>query len=319
MNNKAVYIDTITEGMEKLILSICPEEIDLHFLNPKYGKKGDPAECAFILASVAPVTKAMIESAPELKLIQSCGAGFNNVDMETAVKRGVIMANAAGQNNTSTAEMAIALMLACYRRLSFVDRRVKLGEWHTFTYRHDSYELRGKTVGVIGSGACGKAVMERLAGWMVNILYYDPIRMSPENEAKYNAKYVDLDTLFRESDIVSLHCPLTKETRGLVNMERIKTMKPTSIIINEARGAVINEPDLIQALEEGLIWGAGLDCWEKEPLDVNNPLLKMDKVITTSHLGAATKETVERVFSVAFGNVLRVYHGERPINIVNGL
>lgn len=319
MGNIILYMDKHTEGMERVLLDICPPELDLRFQYPCIGKAGTVEEADFIISTVVPVTREMMDRAPNLKLLQQAGAGYNHFDIKAAAEKGIYVANAPGENASTTAEMAIALMLACYRRLSMVDRRVKQGEWHTFTWRHDSYELRGKTVGIVGSGACGRNVMKRLAGWDLNIIYYDPYRLSSELEEAYEARYVDLDTLFRESDIVSLHCPLTDETRGLVNKERLSVMKPGAIIINEARGAVINEPDLIEALENNVIWGAGLDCWEQEPINPDNPLLKMEKVVTTSHLGASTRETMERCFGKAFDNAVRILHGERPVSVVNGL
>lgn len=318
-DNVIVYLDKHTEGMERVFLDICPKELDLRFIHPCIGKQGKVEDANFIMATVAPVTREMIESAPGLRMIGMPGAGFNHIDIKAAAEKGIYVVNAAGQNSTTTAEMTIALMLACLRRLCMIDRRVKQGEWHTFTWRHDSYELLGKTVGLVGSGSCGRAVMERLQGWGVNIIYYDPYPMSTELEEKYHAKSVDLDTLFKESDIVSLHCPLNDSTRGLINKHYLSLMKPNAIIVNEARGAVVNEPDLIEALQNGTIWGAGLDCWEKEPLDPNSPLLQMEKVITTSHLGGSTREAMERCFGMCFDNAVRVLHGERPNNIVNGL
>lgn len=319
MNNKLIYLDKHTEGMEQVLIDICPKEIDLRFQYPCVGKAGTVEEADFIMSTVYPVTREMIESAKNLKLVHMPGAGFNHIDIKAAAEKSVFVANSAGENASTTAEMAIALMLCCYRRVSAIDRRVKQGEWHTFTYRHDSYELRGKTVGVVGSGACGRNVMKRLQGWDVEIIYSDPYRMTEENEKLLNARYVDLDTLFREADIVSLHCPLTDETRGMVNKERLNTMKRNAIIINEARGAVINEPDLIEALQKGVIWGAGLDCWEKEPLDPKDPLLQMEKVITTSHLGGSTREAMCRCFGKGFDNAVKILHGERPDGVVNGL
>lgn len=318
-DNVLVYLDKHTEGMERVFLDICPKEIDLRFQYPMVGKKGSIEEANYILATVHPVTREMMDSAPGLKLVGMPGAGFNHIDVKAAAEKGIYVINASGQNSTTTAEMTICLMLACYRRLCMVDRRVKKGEWHTFTYRHDSYELRGKTIGIVGAGVCGRDVMQRLQGWDVNIIYSDPFPMKPEFEEKFHAKRVDMETLFREADIVSLHCPLTDSTRGLVNKHYLSLMKPRAIIVNEARGAVVNEPDLIEALQNETIWGAGLDCWEKEPLDPESPLLNMEKVITTSHLGGSTREAMERCFGMCFDNVLRVMNGERPNNIVNGL
>lgn len=208
-------------------------------------------------------------------------------------------------------------MLACMRRLSQIDSLVKKGEWHSWTWRHDQYELRGKTIGIVGGGAIGKGVMQRLQGWDCTLIYSDPYRMPIEKEQELHCEYVDLDTLLERSDVVSLHCPLTNETRGLMGAEQFKKMKKNAIIVNEARGAVIDDAALVEALRTGEIWGAALDVWEKEPLDPEDPLCKFEKVITTSHLGAATRETVIRCFGIGYDNILRAMKGEELVNRVN--
>lgn len=156
--------------------------------------------------------------------------------------------------------------------------------------------------------------MQRLQGWDCKLIYSDPYRMPEEMEKKLNCEYVSLETLLRESDVVSLHCPLTEQTRGMIGKEQLAMMKPNAIIVNEARGAVIDDKALVEALQNGTIWGAAIDTWEKEPLDPNDPLVKMEKVITTSHLGAATRETVIRCFSIGYQNILRQIHGEELVN-----
>ena len=176
-------------------------------------------------------------------------------------------------------------------------------------------ELRDKVIGVVGGGNIGRMVLQRLQGWECkDFLYYDPYPMPKELEEKLHCRRVDLETLLRESDVVSLHCPLTKDTRGLIGEEQFNMMKPNAIIVNEARGAVIDDKALVKALEEGKIWGAAIDTWEKEPLDPNDPLVKMEKVITTSHLGAATRETVVRCFGVGYDNIMRMRRGEELRN-----
>ena len=182
MNNTAVYIAKPSPGMEQVMIDLCPPEIDLKFLHPTNGKQGTLEEASVLLVNSVKVTAEVMDQAPNLRLIQTCSAGFNNIDLEAAKARNLIVANCAGENGTTTAEMAIALMLATYRRLCQVNNLMKKGEWHQFTWRHDSYELRGKTVGIIGAGFCGRAVMQRLAGWEVNIIYSDPYRMPVDVE-----------------------------------------------------------------------------------------------------------------------------------------
>lgn len=271
----------------------------------------------YILASIRKIGKEEIDSAAGLKLIHVPATGYNHVDIAYANSKGIPVCNSRGENATTTAEFTIALMLACMRRLSQIDSLVKKGEWHSWTWRHDQYELRGKTVGIVGGGAIGKEVMKRLQGWDCRLIYSDPFRMPIELEQKYDCEYVSFESLLEQSDVVSLHCPLTAQTRGMMGKEQFKLMKKNAIVVNEARGAVIDDAALVEALETGEIWGAALDVWEKEPLDPNDPLCKFEKVITTSHLGAATRETVIRCFSIGYENIMNDINNKPLINIVD--
>lgn len=317
--NVVLYCEKLpTEGMETLIMELCPPELDLRFLYPvKNGKKGDFKDANYILASIRKIGKEEIDSAAGLKLIHVPATGYNHVDIAYANSKGIPVCNSRGENATTTAEFTIALMLACMRRLSQIDSLVKKGEWHSWTWRHDQYELRGKTVGIVGGGAIGKEVMKRLQGWDCRLIYSDPFRMPIELEQKYDCEYVSFESLLEQSDVVSLHCPLTAQTRGMMGKEQFKLMKKNAIVVNEARGAVIDDAALVEALETGEIWGAALDVWEKEPLDPNDPLCKFEKVITTSHLGAATRETVIRCFSIGYENIMNDINNKPLINIVD--
>lgn len=320
MAKTVLYCEKLpTEGMETLIAQLCPPELDLRFLYPvKNGRKGDFEQADYILASIHKIGPQEIDRAKDLKLIHVPATGYNHIDIEYARSRGIPVCNSAGENASTTAEFTIALMLACMRRLSMIDSRCKKGEWHSWTWRHDQYELRDKVIGIVGGGAIGRMVLKRLQGWdCKDLLYYDPYPMPEELERQLHCRRVELDTLLRGSDVVSLHCPLTAQTRGLIGREQFSLMKPNAIIVNEARGAVIDDKALVEALEEGKIWGAAIDTWEKEPLDPEDPLVKMEKCITTSHLGAATRETVIRCFSKGYENILRQINGQELINRVN--
>ena len=315
-DNVVLYCEKLpTEGMETLIMELCPPELDLRFLYPvKNGKKGDFADANYILASIHKIGKDEIDAATGLKLIHVPATGYNHVDIAYAHEKGIPVCNSRGENATTTAEFTIALMLACMRRLSQIDHLVKKGEWHSWTWRHDQYELRGKTVGIIGGGAIGREVMKRLQGWDCRLIYSDPYRMPVEMEQQLHCEYVDQDTLLEQADVVSLHCPLTAQTRGMMSTEQFKKMKKNAIIVNEARGAVIDDAALVEALRTGEIWGAALDVWEKEPLDPEDPLCKFEKVITTSHLGAASRETVIRCFTVGYNKILNSMRHEALVN-----
>ena len=321
MSDKVIlYCETVPEGFRDLVKSLFPPGFDLRFLFPGgTDKQGKIEDADYIIASIYKVTKDVIDRAKKCVFMATPGNGYDNYDYEYAREKGIYVTNAPNLNSTTTAEMTIALIMCCYRRICRIDYGCKHGEWHSWTWRHDSYEVLGKTIGIVGAGAVGKEVMKRLQGWGVKILYNDPIRMSPEMEEELHATYVDLNTLLKNADIVSLHCPLLPGTRGMIGKEQLEMMKKNAIIVNEARGAVIDNAALAEALENGDIWGAAIDCWEKEPLDPNDPLVHMDKVVTTSHLGAVSRETAERVFKCVFDNIVRVENGERPLHICNGL
>lgn len=314
-----VFAGRHTEPMEQLMVDVCDPSLDLRFNEPCFANKGEISDAEVLITSGYKVSAELMDTAPNLRMIENAGTGFSNIDLEAARERGIFACNCPNLNATTTAEMTIALMLACYRRIPMVDRRVKAGEWHKYTYRHDSYELYGKTIGIIGAGIIGKMVMERLAGWGVKLIYADPFRMSAELEEQYHAMYVDLETLCKEADVISINCPLTPQTKNMINKENLKLMKKTAIIVNEGRGAVINLDDLAWALENEIIWGAGIDVWEPEPVDPNSPLLKMEKVITTSHLGGSTREALVRVYTEALDNAARLFREGRPQNVQNGL
>ena len=217
--NVVLYCEKLpTEGMETLIMELCPPELDLRFLHPvKNGKKGDFKDANYILASIRKIGKEEIDSAAGLKLIHVPATGYNHVDIAYANSKGIPVCNSRGENATTTAEFTIALMLACMRRLSQIDSLVKKGEWHSWTWRHDQYELRGKTVGIVGGGAIGKEVMKRLQGWDCRLIYSDPFRMPIELEQKYDCEYVSFESLLEQSDVVSLHCRLAAQRQKMLD------------------------------------------------------------------------------------------------------
>ena len=195
-DNVVLYCEKLpTEGMETLIAELCPPQLDLRFLYPvKNGKKGDFEDADYILASIHKIGRDEMDRAKKLKLIHVPATGYNHIDLNCAKERAVPVCNSAGENASTTAEFTIALMLACMRRLSMIDHRCKQGEWHSWTWRHDQYELRGKTIGVVGGGAIGRMVLKRLQGWgCKEFLYFDPYPMPPELEKELNCRRVDLD------------------------------------------------------------------------------------------------------------------------------
>lgn len=247
---------------------------------------------ALIVRSKPLVSRRVIYSADSLRIIARAGVGLDNIDVEAARERGIEVINAPASSTMSVAELAVGLMISVARKIAFSDRRMRMGEWPK---KHAvGVELHGKTLGIVGAGRIGSTVARICRfGFNMNIIYYDPYR-NEQLEKEVGARYVDLDTLLRESDVVSIHVPLTPQTQHLINEEKLRLMKKTAILINTSRGQVVDTNALVKALKEGWIAGAGLDVFEEEPLPKGHPLLGLENVVLTPHIGASTVEAQER-------------------------
>lgn len=270
-------------GIEVLQVEEPPEEELVRAIRGVHG---------LIVRSRPLVTRRVIEAADSLLVIGRAGVGVDNIDIEAARARGIEVLTSPEATTQSVAELTVGLMLAVARKIAFCDRKIRAGEWPK-KYAV-GIELYGKTLGVIGAGRIGSAVA-RIAklGFNMDIIYYDVVR-NTRLEEEIGAKYVPLEELLREADVVTIHVPLTEETRYMINEERLKLMKKTAILINTSRGAVVDTKALVKALREDWIAGAGLDVFEEEPLPANHPLLELENVVLTAHIGASTEEAQER-------------------------
>lgn len=244
-----------------------------------------------IIRSATKVTSAVIDAATNLKVIGRAGSGLDNVDRTAATKKGIVVMNTPGGNTITTAEHTISLMVSLARKIPQATMSMKAGKWEKKKFM--GVELFNKTLGVIGIGNIGSQVAKRAQGLAMNVIAYDPF-LSEDKAKTMGVEKVDLQELFRRSDFITIHTPLTPETKNMINKETIKIMKNSVRIINCARGGIINEKDLYDAVIDGKVAGAALDVFEKEPPE-NNPLLTLDNVIATPHLGASTKEAQENV------------------------
>jgi D-3-phosphoglycerate dehydrogenase len=244
-----------------------------------------------IIRSATKMTADIIEAAKNLKVIGRAGSGLDNVDKTAATKKGIVVMNTPGGNTITTAEHTIALMVSLARQIPQATMSMKSGKWEKKKFM--GVELFNKTLGVVGIGNIGSQVARRMQAFSMNVIAFDPF-LSEEKAKDMGVEKVSLKELFKRADFITIHTPLTPETKNLINKEVIKTMKPGVRIINCARGGIINEKDLYDALVEGKIAGAALDVLEKEPPE-NNPLLTLDSVVTTPHLGASTREAQENV------------------------
>lgn len=267
-----------------------------------------------IIPTMEKITRKIIEAAKKLKLIQQFGVGLEGVDKEAAKERGIYVANCAGANDVTVAESAIFLMLALSRRL-----KESQNSFNNKILGHPiGTELLGKTLGIVGFGASGRELAKRAYSMGMKILATKRI---PDKELvlKYNLEFLgspqDLATLLKEADYVSLHTPLTVETRSLISERELKQMKPSAFLINVSRGPVIDKAALLKAIEQNWIAGVGLDVYWEEPADPNDPLFQFDTVITLPHIAGSSQESQERMTDVVVGNIYLVAEGKAPINI----
>ena len=263
-------------------------------------------------------TAETLRSAPRLKLVQSMGAG---VDLQWAVELaefGLPVASNAGANSVAVAEHTVMLMVAAARGLESQVREVRAGRYREGLFERwdEAREIAGRRVGIVGLGHIGFNVARRLSGWDCEIVYHDILPMSAERERAANATRVGLDELLRTSDIVTLHAPLTPGTRGMIGRRELDLMKNTALLVNTSRGAVIDEPALIDVLKARRIKGAALDVTEAEPIPAGHPLLALDNVVLTPHAAMLAIESLEKSLDFALRNAVRVMDGKKPQAIV---
>ena len=257
---------------------------------------------------------------PHLKLLQTVSAGTNMLDIKALEEIGIQVANNGGGNAVAVAEHTVVLMVSVYRKLDLQIKAVKDRQWAgdlRQTWFEQTFELTDKTVGIIGLGRIGQRVARRLQGWDCNIVYHDVAEFPPAVDENLHLTRLSKDELLQTSDIVTLHVPLTRETRGMMSDREFDLMKPTAVLINACRGPVVDEAALIRALRQKKIMAAGLDVLEEEPTPVDNPLLDMDNVIVTPHLAAFAQESYDKSRAFAVQNAARVARGEAAQSVVD--
>jgi len=230
----------------------------------------------------------MIGQAPKLKLIHKCGVGVDKIDLNAAREKGVKVYLTAGINAIPVSEMALMLMMAVMRHIVYANINLRNKKWVQTELKGKNQHLTGKTVGIVGMGNIGKNLVKLLKGFECKILYYDVQRLSPEMETTLGIIYKPFEELLRESEVVSLHAPALPETANMINAKTLAMMDRGAILINTARGELVDEAALVEALQKGIIAGAGLDVFAQEPMDPNSPLLNMDNVILSPHVAGTT-------------------------------
>jgi len=265
-----------------------------------------------------PIDAEVFDAAPKLKIVAQMAVGFDNIDIKEATRRCIYVTNTPEVLTETTADFAWALLMAIARRVVEADKYVRTGQWKVSW--HPSMllgrDVHGATLGIVGAGRIGAALARRAKGFDMKILYYDVVPR-PDLEKDLGAKHVDLDTLFRESDFVSVHVPLMKETYHLVDARKLSLMKKTAYLINNSRGPTVDEKALYDALKEGRIAGAGLDVFEQEPTPTSNPLLRLENVVVAPHISSASHETRSKMAEMAADNAIAFFEGKKPPNLVN--
>jgi len=273
---------------------------------------------AVVLRTGIKMTGELLENAPELLTISRTGGGVDNVDLKAATRLGIIVTSSLGVNTESVVEHTMALMFSLFKQHFLMDREVRRGNF-SIRYKNIPGDLRGKSLGVLGFGRIGSLFAYKCKYLLnMNILACDPY-LDEKQKSEYRewVWFVDVQELFKKSDVISIHLPLTESTRGMVDRGLLGMMKTSAFIINTSRGGIINEDDLARALKEGKIAGAGLDVFEKEPPEKENPLLSLENVILTPHSAALTRECVIEMAVSSVRRVLDVFKGYKPDNIAN--
>jgi phosphoglycerate dehydrogenase-like enzyme len=313
-------LDAMPPASRDVISDVFGSRFDIVFVpdNTAAAKHVAAKAATVLLTMWGAVDAATIAAAPHCRLIQKLGVGTDKIDCGEADRRGITVLKAAGINADAVAELAVLLMLAVGRHLGKAMAGARSGRMVKEELRAESCQLLGRTVGLLGLGHIGRAVAARLRGFGVTVVYHDLVRADEATEREYAIRYVPADELVATADVISLHLPGTPATERLVDDAFLARVKPGVVIVNTARGSLVDEPALVRAIRDGRVLGAGLDVTAREPLPVDSPLRDLDRVVLTPHVGGAVADNFPRVIERAFRNSVAVLDGDRvdPADVV---
>ena len=314
---KVVYLDFIPKEINDIYREYTPSGFEYITMESKEPQERleKAKDADFYMMAGAKVDKAMIDLAPRLKLIHHQGVGFEKTDVEYATKKNIPVCTTPAGTIDNVAEHTVMLILSCMRQLVLADREMRKGNFPVWELRNTSYSLIGKTIGIIGFGRIGKSLAKRLLPFEVKILVYDKFaKLSSEEQKQHGVTQVNsMDELAVQSDVISVHMPLTPEDTGYINTQSLfGKMKRTGVFINTARGQLVNEKDLFEVLKSKRIAAAGIDVFEKEPTDAANPLLALDNIIVSPHIAGGTRDAQIERAKFMFGNIKNFLEG-RPL------
>ena len=270
-----------------------------------------------IVLRVPKASKGTLANKGKLKLICRWGVGVDSVDVPYASARGIAVTNTPGANASAVSELAVLLMLAVGRNLMFHNRSIQNGVWSRTMFTDNAVSLNGKKVGIIGGGNIGRQVARRVQAFGAEARYYDVFRLAPETEKQFDLTFVPLDDLLADSDVVTLHVPLLDNNHHMLNAEKIALMKRNAILINTARGGLVDDKALLTAIDEGRLMGAGLDCVEDDPLPAGHPLLDHPNIVITPHVGGNTSDLGTVMVPMISDTLKKFLHGEKLKFVVN--
>jgi glyoxylate reductase len=310
---KVFVTRVIPDAGLRLIKDACDAEIWPDQLPPPAAVlRQKVADCAGLVSLLTDtIDGAFLDKATKLKVVSNFAVGFNNIDVKACTERGIRVGNTPGVLTDATADMAFALLITAARRIVEGHQYTLAGKWKTWEpLGHLGQDLAGRTLGIVGMGRIGYALAKRCrGGWDMSVLYHDVYR-NEKAEKELGARQVDLDTLLRESDFVSLHTDLNDKTRGLIGAEALAKMKKTAVLINTARGPLVDTKALTAALRNGTIFAAGLDVTDPEPIAINDPLLKLPNVVVVPHIASATVRTRDQMAEICAKNLIAGLRGE---------
>jgi phosphoglycerate dehydrogenase-like enzyme len=317
---KAVLISSLAQELADLVLSYAPPTFTVGAVSTSAAEEEQIAatrDADFLLLFGAGVSRRLLEASPKVKHLQLLSAGYDRIDFQTTDALGIAVSNNGGANSWAVSEATVGLILCVLRRLVEADAFLRAGRWRGSIGGFDTYELAEKSVGIVGLGNIGKKVARRLHPFEVTLLYADPVA-DPTLERELDMRRLPLADLLPAVDILTLHVPALPSTHHLIGEAELARMKPSAILINTCRGAVVDERALIAALQGGRLRGAGLDVFEQEPLPKDSPLLTMPNVVLSGHLAGTTYETLFRRAQFAFENLAGIWQGNPPMAVVHG-
>lgn len=312
MTEKIVVLDALAEPAVARMRTLLPPGMELSAATARdeAAQQAAIADADYAISGQIAVPGSVLRAAKKLKLLHKWGVGVDNFDLDAARALGIKVARTTGSNSVAVAEFAVGLMFALMRNLAYGHSELQKGVWHGTRMPNDALLLSSKTFGIIGLGAIGKNVARFVSVFAGRILYHKPNRLDPAEEQALGVTYASVPELLREADIVSLHCPMTPQTAGMINRAALETMKKTAVIINVARGGVVVEDDLVWALKNKVIRGAAMDVYDIEPQPADNKFVGLDNVVTTPHIAAIAADTYVKTVQQMFTNILHVSRGE---------